>query len=434
MNDTGNTIKHATISLLTCTILLILVYLSLYWEKTVFIYSEQYATEIGARIKILLIVLSVLISYIVYLLLSAKTRALIEADRLTRSLRTSIEQLNNIYEESPVPYMTLDKDGKIIDPNKATVRFFGAVPEQIKNKNIFSFISEDESERAEKLLLYYKSNLAINMEELRMVTPGGKVRWVILSVFKMEGGTGHGRVGLATIIDITDRKGLDKAKTEFVSLASHQLRTPAATIKWYADMMLAGDVGPLEAKQADYLGIIKKVNDNMIEIVETLLNVSRVEIGSISIDLKNTDVPKMIDDILLELSASIEMKGLDIVRDYDGNLENIETDPKLLRIVIQNLLSNAIKYTPKMGSVKITLKESFKEKSVTISDSGMGIPEEDKEKIFTKLFRASNVRQLSESQGTGLGLYLVKSIVEAMGGSIEFASDLNKGSTFIVKI
>jgi PAS domain S-box-containing protein len=279
MNDAGNTMKHAIISLLTCTILLILVYLSLYWEKTVFIYSEQYAEEIAARIRIMLIVLSVLISYIVYLLLAAKTRAIIEADRLTHSLHASIEQLNNIYEESPVPYMTLDKNGKIIDSNKATVRFFGVVPEQIKNKNIFSFISKDESEKAEKLLLYYKSNLAINMEELRMIVKDDKVRWVILSVFKMEGNTKHGRVGLATIIDITERKGLDRAKTEFVSLASHQLRTPAATIKWYADMLLAGDIGPLDIKQAKYLDIIKKVNENMIEIIETLLNVSRVEVG-----------------------------------------------------------------------------------------------------------------------------------------------------------
>jgi len=172
----------------------------------------------------------------------------------------------------------------------------------------------------------------------------------------------------------------------------------------------------------------------MIDLVETLLNVSRIEIGSVVIDMKKTNVPQIVDDILLELLAQVEAKHLNIVKQYNGNLENIESDPKLLRIVIQNLISNAVKYTSDSGTVSVILKESFDNKAIIVSDTGIGIPESERDKVFTKMFRAENVRRISESQGTGLGLYLVKSMIEALGGSISFVSEENKGSTFTIEL
>jgi signal transduction histidine kinase len=115
-------------------------------------------------------------------------------------------------------------------------------------------------------------------------------------------------------------------------------------------------------------------------------------------------------------------------------LENIKSDPKLLRIVIQNLLSNAVKYTPEGGTVTITLEESIFEKAIIVSDTGIGIPKKEQDKIFIKMFRADNARRLSTSQGTGLGLYLVKSMVGALGGNVSFVSLENKGSSFTIKI
>ncbi len=424
MKDKDTNIKHAFISLFSLVALFLIVYFSSSWVNKV--------TTDG--IRILFIVVSVLISYIIYLLLSSSTRATLIAERMTKSLYVSLEQLNNIYEESPVPYMTLNESGIIKDPNKATLRFFEVTPKEIEGVNLFSLAFKEDKEKAEKLFLYYGSTVPINMEEIRMTTKNGKVRSVLLSVFRMEDRGRGNKVGLASIFDITERKELDKAKTEFVSLASHQLRTPAATIKWYIDSIVAGNTGSITDRQKEYLERVQKVNENMIELVETLLNISRIEIGSINIDKKEVSVPQIIDNILLELSTIIETKKLNVITDYDGSLEHLETDPKLLRIVIQNVVSNAIKYTPPMGIIKISLKDSFGEKAIVVSDTGIGIPEEDKGKIFTKLFRAGNAQKESESQGTGLGLYLVKSIVEAMGGSIEFVSEVGKGSTFTIKI
>jgi len=193
-------------------------------------------------------------------------------------------------------------------------------------------------------------------------------------------------------------------------------------------------LGELSAKQRDYMSRVRKVNEEMVDLIDTLLNVSRVEIGSIKIESRQTNVIELTESVLMELSPQIREKGIIIEKQYNDNLENIKSDPKLLRIVIQNLISNAVKYTPNGGTVTITFRDSFMEKVIIISDTGVGIPEREQDKVFTKLFQASNARSLVGNQGTGLGLYLIKSIMEAMGGDISFVSKENEGSTFTIKI
>ena len=439
MQKNGVLTKHIFISILAFIILYVLVHLSFILVQKILPNLEKYfggkISSLEANlllIDILLVISSVLVSYIVYLLMSSKTRAELIAAKITQSLYASMGQLKSIYEDAPIPYLTLDNEGNILDPNKAALRFFGVVSKEIEGKNIFYYQPKEDLEKADKFRQYYKSNIPINREEVRIITKDGKAKWVLLSVFKMGGPVKNGRFGLAAIFDISQQKELDKAKTEFVSLASHQLRTPSATIKWYADMLLSGDLGELSAKQQDYLERMRGVNNNVIDLVDTLLNVSRIEIGSIAVDIKKTSVPQIVEDILLELSAQVEAKHLNVNKQFDGNLENMESDPKLLRIVIQNLISNAIKYTPNAGTISIILKESSDDKAIIVSDTGIGIPESEKDKIFTKMFRAENVRKMRESQGSGLGLYLVKSMAEVLGGSINFVSEENKGSTFTI--
>ncbi len=432
-----NSFKHFLISLFSFIILSIILYFSfislneildspqIYFGPNV---TKEIATEVV--IYILLICTSVFLSYIIYLILGARTRAELVAEMRTISLYKSLNQLSKLYEESPLPYMTLNADGEILDPNKASLRFFGATPSEIERKNLFGFVAKDEIETAEKLLGFFRSHLPINREEIKFITKSGKERYALLSVFRMEGRHPGGKVGLATIVDITEEKELDKAKSEFVSLASHQLRTPAATIKWYSNMLLSQEFGRFNSKQQDYLERIYRVNENMVEIVDTLLNISRIESGTIEVDKKEIDVREMVDSILLELSSQITTKHLSITKDFGGST-NINADPKWLRIVAQNLISNSIKYTANMGTVSIKFRNMHGKTQLTVTDNGIGIPEKDKDKIFTKMFRAENAKVKSESQGTGLGLYLVKSILVAMGGSIDFVSEENKGSTFI---
>ena len=384
-------------------------------------------------VYIALITISVLITYVIYLLLTSRTRTDLMVLKETMSLNASREQFVKLYDEAPVPYVTLNAAGEICNPNKAALRFFGVVAKEIEGKNFFSYEPEEDLEKAEKFLQYFKSNIPVNREEIRMVTKGGAVKWVLLSVFEMGNLGSPKHTGLATIFDITEQKKLDQAKTEFMSLASHQLRTPVSTIKWYTDMLLSGNLGELSPKQKEYIGIVYKVDKEMIELIDILLNVSRSEIGSIKPESKPTNVIELTESVLLELSSQIEDKQLIIDKQYDDSFKDMESDPKLLRIVIQNLISNAVKYTLPGGTITLSFNNSFPKRTIIVSDTGIGIPKEEQDKIFTKLFRADNARSLVGNQGTGLGLYLIKSIIEEMGGSIAFTSEENKGSIFTIK-
>lgn len=433
--------EHLTISSVVLLILFSLVFLSFSVVKNILINPYRYfstdfsVTEIQfAFVYISLIVVCVLVSFIIYLLLSLRTRAELMVLGATRSIAGPLEQFTKLYEEAPIPYITLNEAGEIHNPNKAALRFFGALSRDIEGKNIFSFQPEEDREKAEKLFRYYKAKVPINGEEIRMVTKAGAVKWVLISVFETKSLESVAYTGLATIFDITEQKKLDQAKTEFVSLASHQLRTPVATVKWLTDILLTVNAEALSDKQKDYINRIHKVNEGMVDLIDTLLNVSRTEIGSLMIEPKPTNVIEVAESILVELSSQIEEKKLNIIKQYDDNLQNIESDPKLLRIVIQNIISNAVKYTLEEGSITIAFKDSFGEKAIIVSDTGVGIPASQQDKVFTKLFRADNVRSLEGSQGTGLGLYLVKSIMEAMGGSLSFVSEENKGSTFTIRL
>jgi PAS domain S-box-containing protein len=433
--------EHITISSTILLVLLGTIFLSFSLIKNIFINPYRYFSTGFSPAEVLffivytsLIIICVLVSFIIYLLLTLRTRAELMVLSATKSLNSSLEQFVKIYDGAPVPYVTLNDKGEISNPNKAALRFFGEVLEEVEGKNLFSCQYKEDSDKAEKLLQYYKAKLPINREEIRLITKDGSVKWVLLSVFEMESFGSSKRTGLATIFDITEQKKLDQAKTEFVSLASHQLKTPVSTVKWYADMLLSGSLGELSEKQKDYMSIIYKVNGEMIELIDALLNVSRVEIGSLKAESKSTNVIGLTESVLVELSSKIEEKKLIINKQYKDDFKNIQSDPKLLRIVIQNLISNSVKYTPEGGSIDISFKDSITGKSIIVSDTGIGIPKDEQDKIFTKLFRANNVRILTSNDGTGLGLYLVKSIIETMGGSISFVSEENKGSTFTIKL
>src|SRR3989344_3108432 len=233
--------------------------------------------------------------------------------------------------------------------------------------------------------------------------------------------------------DISLEKDVDRAKTEFVSLASHQLRTPLSTISWYAEMLLNGDAGKLKAEQKHYLQEIYQGNQRMIELVNALLNVSRLDLGTVVIDLEPTDFVEVADSVIHELAPQIKERLIKFSKKYDKGIPVIPADAKLLRIIFQNLLSNAIKYTPPKGSVTLPIEKGNPDVTITVADTGYGIPSDQQSQIFTKLLRADNVRE-KETAGTGLGLYLVKAVVEKSGGKVWFESKENVGTTFYVTI
>lgn len=220
--------------------------------------------------------------------------------------------------------------------------------------------------------------------------------------------------------DVTKHKELARAKTDFVALASHQLRTPLSIIKWYVDFLRTGDAGAVTEEQKKYLEQVYVSNERLIELVNALLDVSRIDVGTFSIEPEPTDIEQKADVALKKFMPEIENRGIIIDRRYEI-LPIINLDPRLTKIVFENIISNAVKYVPDKGTIRIEIKKTETDVLIKISDNGCGIPREQQPQVFSKLFRADNVKRI-ESIGTGLGLYIVKAIIEKSGGKIWFQS------------
>jgi PAS domain S-box-containing protein len=234
--------------------------------------------------------------------------------------------------------------------------------------------------------------------------------------------------------DITIEYEIDRMKSDFISLASHQLRTPLSAIKTYSHMLMDGYMGEITAAQRKSLRTIVSAANRMNELISTLLNITRIESGNVTVTPKTVDVRRLAEEVNKEHLLAASDKEITLtLHGPTASLVTIQTDALLCKEVLSNLVSNAIKYTPEGGSVELGIKQRRYDVLFTVKDTGMGIPKYSQEKIFTKFFRAHNVVR-QETSGTGLGLYLVQGLVEALDGKIWFESSENKGTTFFVTL
>src|ERR1051326_5094816 len=247
------------------------------------------------------------------------------------------------------------------------------------------------------------------------------------------------KIPLGTLIlfqDITELsvfKALNKAKDEFVSFASHQLRTPLSAIAGFTELLLDDGKAALNSEQKDNLQQIQVANRRMLDLITALLDTSKIELGVFPVELSLISFADIADIALGELDLQIKERKQTLEKRFDPVLPKINADQKLTKIIFQNLLSNAVKYTPLGGRVAVTLEKQNADILIKVADSGIGVPQAQQPHIFSKLFRADDARE-ADASGTGLGLYMVKSIVESLGGSIRFESVENKGTTFFVTI
>ena len=221
------------------------------------------------------------------------------------------------------------------------------------------------------------------------------------------------------------------AKTQILSTVTHELKTPLSSITGYIDRMLLqrDRVGPLNERQERYLETIQRNGRRLKTLIDDLLDVSRIESGSLELNLVELDVRREIEEVVSSLQDQISGKQQHLVLNISTNLPKLKADELRFSQVLTNLLSNACKYSPEGGTTTITAEEQDGIIRIDVSDTGFGISKDDQSRLFGKFFRADN-SLTSEVSGTGLGLFITKSIIEAHGGEIQVRSDEGEGTTF----
>lgn len=376
------------------------------------------------------------ISYGVYIQHSLLRRPAPAISReVVSDLMLSREQFRKLYDNSPVPYFLMDDAGNIRNPNVATLRFLGGTVEECTEANFYSLIVDQEKAKKTISLLRAKveRSVPISQEEMCIRPLNNKAeRYALVSIYSLERTSRVPFKHLVALIDVSKEKENEQMKTDFLLLASHQLRTPLTTVKWYIDYLLTSNKINVTGIVREYLEQIYIGNERMIELITTLLTVSRIEMGTLAPDYKTVKVNEVIEDLLDELATDIQKHGTRIQVLTEGD-DALITDHTMIRIIIHNLLTNAIKYTPNGGTVIIDSKFAHHACAISVTDTGYGIPIAEQQKIFTKMFRATNARKVSAS-GTGLGLYMSKAFAEKLGGRLDFHSEEKKGSTFTISL
>ena len=235
--------------------------------------------------------------------------------------------------------------------------------------------------------------------------------------------------------DATRERNIDKIKTEFVSIASHQLRTPLSGIKWFTELLLKQKVGKLNDEQKDYVNQVHTSNERLIRLVSDLLDVSHIETGrKFFMEMKKTNLSEIVKQVLEGSIGMIKDKKLkiDVCKELASKVY-LTVDPDKIRQVFYNIITNAIKYSKNSGKIDLCLKSNKKDIVFFVKDRGLGIPRKDQSRVFEKFFRADNV-MTTQTDGTGLGLYITKAIVEAYDGKVWFESKVGKGTTFFFSL
>lgn len=224
-------------------------------------------------------------------------------------------------------------------------------------------------------------------------------------------------------------KALDETKDEFISMASHQLRTPLTSVKGYLSMVLEGDAGEVNEMQRKLLDQAYTSSQRMVYLIADLLNVSRLRTGKFVIEAVPTNLADLVAGEVSQLKGTAKARGIKLAYHKPENFPTLMLDETKIRQVVMNFIDNAIYYTPTGGHISVELVETPKTVEFRVVDDGLGVPKSEQHHLFTKFYRAENARK-ARPDGTGLGLFMAKKVIVSQGGGIIFRSDEGKGSTF----
>jgi PAS domain S-box-containing protein len=337
------------------------------------------------------------------------------------------EEFNSLYQGSPVAYITVDSKGMVQDFNPAAIRLLEGESDVMMQENFFKRIHSDFDFSV--VLGKIKSGLTVNDVEVPLTTFQGKNIWTTLSVHSRP----FEEKRMLSLVDVTEQKAVDTAKSEFVALATHQLRTPIAAIRWNVELLEKKMGDSMTEDQGRYLVKINRNVHRMVNLINDFLSVSKLEMGTFASSQEALNVSEFFDSIVDEFAEKISQKAIVLNRADNPPQLQVMIDGRLLHIIVSNLMSNATKYSNPNGSLDFSYKLEETTLHIVVKDDGIGIPETELDRLFSKFFRATNA-QVHQTQGTGLGLYVVKQSVEKLGGTIEVTSSENQGAKFSVSL
>ncbi|SFV00418.1 multi-sensor hybrid histidine kinase [Polaromonas sp. YR568] len=358
-----------------------------------------------------------------------------ESNRISEALRDSEAQLRQLTDSVPALIAYVDREQRFQFHNRAYEEAFGLRREQIQNKPMHEVLGPVLYAQVKGYVEEALAGYSVRYER-EQVTASGDRREYVMNYFPRYGeGDEHGMViGFSSLgTDVTELKRIDRMKSEFVSTVSHELRTPLTSIRGSLGLVWGGVAGELPERAKSLVGIAKTNCERLIRLINDILDSEKIESGKMTFELQAQELEPLMQQALADNEGFAEQHQVTVVLHRAAGPVRVCVDSDRLTQVVTNLLSNAIKYSPPQGTVKVMIRRLVNRVRVEVIDSGPGIPEEFRKRLFQKFSQAdsSDTRQKG---GTGLGLSISKAIIERMDGSIGFTSESNKGTTFFFEL
>jgi PAS domain S-box-containing protein len=364
-----------------------------------------------------------------------------EVEERTREVEKKEKYLEAIISSIGEGIIVIDKNFVITLINPGATKILSMLPSELLGKNIFNALPVSKDGR----MLSHDTHpifLALTNKNIVVGELGENYAYeiskqskfpitlIVTPIFMMDAFSGE----VIVFRDITEVKKFEDARTNFISVASHQLRTPLTSMRWFLEMLLAKDAGAINEDQKHFITRVYEGTDRMINLVNLLLQIARVEAGRIKIEPISLNIKEVVQEVCALFKSTFDQKSqhVDITTNPDP-FPPIAIDKDIIWQVFQNLISNANRYASEKSTIFISILKKEDVIEVAVKDSGIGIPSEQQSRMYEKFFRADNALRLVP-EGSGLGLALVKSLVEGWGGKLWFESEENKGTTFYFTI
>ena len=361
--------------------------------------------------------------------MNAKEEAIKKQRDAILELESERRATKSILENAPISIARLDRNFNCVEFNKEFVQLID-VPDRelIIGKNLFEILPYLPKEPFQNILHggqpYIKMATPLNLAK----SPQLAASYWDLSIWPIKEENGDIAGIVTEFVGATDRVLLQQQREDFVATLTHDLKTPILAANRAVKLLIEGDFGPVLEEQSQVLQTIHESNESLYNLVQTLLEVYRYESGAMQLSLESHDLEKIINKLVIELQLLAKEKNIQMSTQIANTIKEVKCDAGEIRRVVQNLLDNSFKFTERGGTIVISIEQVNGKTTVKVQDTGQGISDEDKSKLFQRFWQATSGGRHHAS--TGLGLYLCRKIVELHGGRIWCNSELGKGSTF----